>query len=124
MERANLFITTKRFYGSLDDDVKRLPREERMKGYNNINLVMEPMPLKKMNGTPVCIELVDGAVPLQYFEHPEDAIYIFGPEDGGVSKALRVQAHHFVIVPTRNCLNLATTVSIVMYDRLLKETLK
>ncbi len=29
----------------------------------------------------VVVELIDGAVPLPAFKHPERALYVFGPED-------------------------------------------
>lgn len=121
LNHANLFITSKRFYDSLKQDVRRLPREERMKAYHNVDLIYHTKPLNLLKGTPVCVELVNGAVPLPYFNHPEKAIYIFGAEDGGVSKALRVQCHHFIYIPTNACFNLATTVGMVLYDRYSKE---
>merc|ERR1739841_492183 len=34
----------------------------------------------------VCVELAEGATPLPRFKHPENAIYIFGPEDGSISQ--------------------------------------
>lgn len=118
---SNLIVTTKRFYNSLGKGVKRLPREERMRGYKDVNLIHMEKPLNYIGGTPVCVELVNGAVPLNMFEHPRDAIYIFGPEDGDVSKALRVRAHHFIHIPTNHCFNLATTAGMILYDRYLKE---
>lgn len=97
----------------------RLPREERMKGYNDVELIGYDKPLDFLkDGIPVVVELVDGATPLTYFEHPENAVYIFGAEDGGVSKALRMMAHHFVIIPSHHCLNLATAVSSVLTHRI------
>lgn len=65
----------------------------------------------------VCIELVEGAVPLPDFQHPENALYIFGPEDGSISQDIINQAHHVVYIPTKGCLNLAATANIVLYDR-------
>ncbi len=98
--------------------MSRLPREERMKGYKDVELIGHDRPLDFLrNGTPVVVELVSGATPLTYFQHPENAVYIFGAEDGGVSKALRTMAHHFVIIPSRHCLNLATAVSSVLTHR-------
>ena len=68
--------------------------------------------------TPVCVEIVPGAVPLNLFEHPEgDTVYVFGPEDSGVSRGLRVMCHHFVVIPGSACLNLAASTNVVLYDR-------
>lgn len=68
----------------------------------------------------VCVDMVDDAVSLIDFAHPERAIYVFGPEDGTVAGALLSAAKHKVYIPTRNCMNLAASVNVVLYDRLLK----
>lgn len=68
----------------------------------------------------VVVELVDGAVPLTTFVHPERALYVFGPEDGSVPKDIVVRAQHVVMIPTAYCMNLAATVNVVLYDRLVK----
>lgn len=72
------------------------------------------------NSRIVCIELVEDAVPLTEFQHPENAFYIFGPEDGTISQEVVDQAHDVVYIPTKSCLNLAATVNVVLYDRLAK----
>lgn len=68
----------------------------------------------------VCVELVEGAVPLPEYRHPDNALYIFGPEDGSISQALIDRADAVVYIPTIGCLNLAATVNVVLYDRLAK----
>lgn len=68
----------------------------------------------------VCIELVEGAVALPAFQHPANAFYIFGPEDGSLCQELIDQADAVVYVPTRGCMNLAATVNVVLYDRMAK----
>jgi tRNA(Leu) C34 or U34 (ribose-2'-O)-methylase TrmL len=65
----------------------------------------------------VCVELVEGAIPLPSYIHPHNAYYIFGPEDGSVSQAIIDKADDVVYIPTVGCLNLAATVNIVLYDR-------
>jgi tRNA(Leu) C34 or U34 (ribose-2'-O)-methylase TrmL len=57
------------------------------------------------------------------FEHPQEAPYVFGPEDGGLPKAVRLLCHRFVASPTHHCLNLAAAVNVVLYDRRLKRIL-
>ena len=57
------------------------------------------------------------------FEHPEDALYVFGPEDGGLPRPVRLLCHRFVFLPTHHCLNLAAAVNVVLYDRRLKRQL-
>ncbi len=68
----------------------------------------------------VCVELAEGATPLPQFVHPDQAIYIFGPEDGSIPQALIDEADHVVYVPTIGCMNLAAAVNVLLYDRLAK----
>ena len=68
----------------------------------------------------VCVELVEGAIPLTEFQHPASAFYIFGPEDATISQALIDRADAVVYIPTIGCLNLGATVNVVLYDRLAK----
>lgn len=68
----------------------------------------------------VAIELIEGAVPLMDFVHPEQAYYIFGPEDGSLKKDILDSCDHVVYIPTIGCMNLAATVHVVLYDRMSK----
>jgi tRNA(Leu) C34 or U34 (ribose-2'-O)-methylase TrmL len=68
----------------------------------------------------VAVELVEGATPLVHFQHPEQAYYIFGPEDGSLTQAILDACDHVVYIPTIGCMNLAATVNVVLYDRLAK----
>lgn len=70
----------------------------------------------------VCVELAEGATPLPDFEHPENAFYIFGPEDGTLSQEVIDRADAVVYIPTTSCMNLAATVNVVLYDRLAKSS--
>jgi len=72
------------------------------------------------DATLVCVELVVGATPLPEFEHPENAFYIFGPEDGSVPQAIVDAADSVVFVPTIGCMNLAASVNVLLYDRISK----
>lgn len=69
---------------------------------------------------PVAVEIVDGAIPLPTYKHPERAFYIFGPEDGSVSKDILKWCCDVVYIPTSGCMNLAATVNVVLYDRMVK----
>jgi len=68
----------------------------------------------------VCVELVEGAIALPEFEHPEHALYVFGPEDGSINQKVIDRADAVVYVPTVGCMNLAATVNVLLYDRLAK----
>lgn len=68
----------------------------------------------------VCVELAENAIPLPEYHHPENAFYIFGPEDGSISQEVVDKADAVVYVPTVGCMNLAATVNVLLYDRLAK----
>lgn len=70
----------------------------------------------------VCVEFAEGATLLPQFEHPQQAIYIFGPEDGSLPQDMIDAADHVVYIPTVGCMNLAASVNVVLYDRLCKST--
>lgn len=100
---------------------KRLPREERMKGYQDVDLIQFDYPFDAFNGAvPVAIEVRQNSEMLTDFVHPENALYVFGPEDGSIHKSFLGHCHRFVIIPTKHCTNLAAAVYIVLYDRMLK----
>jgi tRNA(Leu) C34 or U34 (ribose-2'-O)-methylase TrmL len=71
----------------------------------------------------ICVDLVEGAIPLPHFVHPEEAIYVFGPEDGTISQDVIDIADDVVYVPTTGCMNLAASVNVLLYDRLAKLTI-
>jgi tRNA(Leu) C34 or U34 (ribose-2'-O)-methylase TrmL len=62
----------------------RLPREERMRGYQDVQLCHSDVPFDAFDRgvVPVAIELRRNAESLITFEHPDNAVYVFGPEDG------------------------------------------
>ena len=70
-----------------------------------------------IGATLVAVECVEGAADLSTFVHPEQAVYLFGPESGSLPKDLLDRAAVTVRVNTRVCLNLAMAVGIVLYDR-------
>jgi tRNA(Leu) C34 or U34 (ribose-2'-O)-methylase TrmL len=105
---------------------QRLPREERMKGYRSVQTARDDRVFDRFeagSATPVAVEIRPAAESLATFEHPEDALYVFGPEDGGLPKSVRLLCHRFVVIPTHHCLNLAAAVNVVLYDRRLKRML-
>ncbi|MDB9743957.1 RNA methyltransferase [Fibrobacterales bacterium] len=68
----------------------------------------------------ICVDFIEGAIPLPEFKHPEKAIYIFGAEDGTVLQDVIDKADAAVYVPTVGCMNLAASVNVLLYDRLAK----
>lgn len=86
-------------------------------GLQHVDSLLEGLPTTTKI---VCVELVEGASLLPEFVHPEQAIYIFGPEDGSIPQELIDRADHVVYIPTIGCMNLAATVNVLLYDRLAK----
>jgi tRNA C32,U32 (ribose-2'-O)-methylase TrmJ len=99
----------------------RLPREERMKGYGDVTLYESARPFDAFqDAVPVAVELLPNCESLPQFEHPPNAVYVFGPEDGGLGSVTLRHCHRFVAIPARHCLNLAAAVYTVLYDRQVK----
>lgn len=69
---------------------------------------------------PVAVDLVEGAIELQNYQHPMRAFYVFGPEDGTLGASTLDWCRDRVMIPTRTCMNLAATVNVILYDRLAK----
>ena len=72
----------------------------------------------------ICVDLVEGAIPLPHFQHPDQALYVFGPEDGTIAQEVIDEADDVVYVPTVGCMNLAASVNVLLYDRLAKSLVK
>lgn len=98
----------------LNTDTKAVKEKIPLTG---VSCLLEHVPAKAKI---VCVELVLGAMPLPEFQHPEHAMYIFGPEDGTISQEVIDRADAVVYVPTIGCMNLAGAVNVVLYDRLAK----
>jgi len=67
----------------------------------------------------VGIELMEEAVELPIFPHPQNAAYVLGPERGSLSPALIERCDHIVKIPARFSINLGVAGAIVLYDRML-----
>ena len=68
----------------------------------------------------VAVERVSKATPLPEFEHPEHAMYLFGPENGSLDDSMLERCTHVVSIPGHECSNLAAAVNVVLYDRIAK----
>lgn len=105
------------------EEKKRLPREERMKGYKDVDLIQYDYFFDQFDKdvVPVAIEVRENSENLFQFEHPEKALYVFGPEDGSIPRVLLQHCHRFVVIPSRHCLNLSMAIGTILYDRALKD---
>lgn len=70
---------------------------------------------------PIAVDIIDGATPLMDYKHPERAYYIFGAEDATLGERVTSWCRDIIYVPTNGCMNLAATVNVILYDRLLKQ---
>jgi tRNA(Leu) C34 or U34 (ribose-2'-O)-methylase TrmL len=100
----------------------RLPREERMKGYKDVVIIHDEYPFNRFSCaiTPVAVELRLNSEILGHFIHPDNGVYVFGPEDGSIPQIYLTHCHRFVRIPSKHCLNLAAAVNVILYDRLIK----
>lgn len=100
-------------------DGYRLPREERMRGRYKVDIRRATRPIDELarGVVPIAVELVPGAEDITWFEHPEKAAYVFGPEDGSLDVGLRRLCHRVVYLPMQHCANLASAVFMVLFDR-------
>lgn len=113
---ARLIVTSGRRYQPVAADT--------MKAYRHIPFlqaddVFDAIPY---DCVPVAVDLVDGATSLPRYVHPERAFYVFGPEDGTLGTSILSRCRDKIMVPTRQCMNLAATVNVVLYDRLAKRS--
>jgi tRNA(Leu) C34 or U34 (ribose-2'-O)-methylase TrmL len=104
---------------------ERLPREERIKGYKRVDFQNNdrPFDLFPKDCVPVCVEVFENSEPLTIFEHPENALYVFGPEDGRIPQVIRRLCHRFVHIPAHFCLNLSASINVMLAHRLMSRQL-
>lgn len=93
-----------------------------MKAYRHIPTLMVDDVMEHIphDCVPIAVDLVDGAKSLVSYTHPQRAFYVFGPEDGTLGKRIIDRCRDKVMIPTTGCMNLAATVNVILYDRLLK----
>lgn len=101
----------------------RMPREERMKGYKDVTLINDNYPFNRFTKQicPVAVEVRKNAELLPHFIHPQNAVYVFGPEDGSLPQIYLKHCQRFLYIPSNHCLNLASAIGIILYDRKSKE---
>lgn len=118
---SQLWWTGQRMLKELEG-LSRIPREERMRGYADVTVLHHDRPVEAFAkiATPVAVEFRENSENLVEFAHPENAVYIFGPEDGSIDQGTLRHCHRFVKIPTKHCTNLSAAVYLVLYDRLAK----
>lgn len=94
-----------------------------MKHYRHLPL-MRPKDLHDIipfDCVPVAVDMIEGAVPLHEYKHPERAFYIFGAEDATLGERTTSWCRDIIYIPTDGCMNLAATINVVLYDRMAKQ---
>ncbi len=117
---SSVFYTGQR-YGYAKDfnaDTRQMHKQIPTIGVESLQMA------KPRGATPVVVELVEGATPLPEYIHPQNAFYVFGPEDGSVSQSIVDWCQDVVYIPTNGCMNLAATVNVLLYDRLAKSQVR
>lgn len=79
---------------------------------------LSDMPLPK-HCKIVGVEFLEDAVDLPSFRHPQQAIYILGPERGNLSAETLAKCDYTIKIPMKFCVNVGTAGAIVLYDRLI-----
>lgn len=82
--------------------------------------VEDLLEMAPQNTRKIAIELVEGAIPLPDYQHPSSAYYLFGPEDASLQQCVIDQCDDVLYIPTNGSMNLAATVNVVLYDRMVK----
>lgn len=121
MRSANVFgadfiATINSRYHHQAGDTMKTPRHVPTFHFDTAELFLEMRPMHarlvgvELGGRDVCI-----------WHHPEQAIYVLGPEDGDLPSVIREKCSSVVTIPTSHCLNVAVAGSIIMYDRIAKQ---
>jgi tRNA G18 (ribose-2'-O)-methylase SpoU len=67
----------------------------------------------------VGVEVLEEAIDMPSFAHPQRAAYVLGAERASLSPALLARCDFVVRIPTKFCVNVAVAGALVMYDRML-----
>lgn len=116
---ANIFgaafiYTVGRRYSVQSSDTLKTPRHVPLFHFATVDDLVQHLP----QGCPlVGVELQADAVPSHRLKHPEQACYLLGAEDNGLTEADQERGHRIVVLPGDRSLNVAVAGSLVLYDR-------
>jgi tRNA G18 (ribose-2'-O)-methylase SpoU len=103
-------------------DVHEMQRSDTSDAFGHIPFYNfeKPADLLLPRGTSlVAIELLEDSVDLPSFRHPQQAVYVLGPEKSSVSPEMLARCDHAIKIPMKFCVNVGVAGALVMYDRLL-----
>lgn len=115
---ASFMFTIGRRYVKQASDTLCSPRHVPLFNYLSYEEFKENLPYQARL---ICIEISNEAGTLKEFKHPQQAAYLLGAEDHGLpEKILKGNVIIQIESPRQLCLNVATSGSIIMYDRHIK----
>ena len=119
IRNANAFNAKKVFYyGKRRYDRRGAVGTHHYVDLNHINTRESLLELKEKY-TFVCLDNVEGSVPMETFEWPENTMMVFGEEGIGLTDEMLELADHIVSIQqygSVRSLNVGTTSGIAMYD--------
>jgi len=111
---ASFVFTVGRRYKQQATDTFKTTRHVPCWHFETLDQLRDHCPL----GAPfVGIELDPTAEPIGTYEHPQQAVYLLGAEDHGLSNEARRRCHRLIVLPGDRSMNVAVAGSIVMFDR-------
>lgn len=115
---AAIMFTVVRPYGSKKDcknaDTLKAFKHTPLMHFDDATALHSALP---MSCPLVGVELVDNAVWIDEFVHPERAFYVLGSEDNGLSRDMISKCHYLIKLPGRMSMNVACAGTVVMHDR-------
>ena len=114
---ASFIFTIGRRYNYQCSDTVKAWRSIPLYNYENTDTFYRHMP---KDCRLIGVEIVEGAININNFVHPERTIYLLGAEDSGLPQKMLNMCHGIVVLPGKHCLNVATVGSIIMFDRITK----
>jgi tRNA (guanosine-2'-O-)-methyltransferase len=115
---ASFIFTIGKKYRLQSSDTTRSHRHIPLHQYGDFEEFWSAMP---RNCRVVGVEIDDRAKNIVDHQHFERTIYLLGSETNGLSETAIEHCHDLIYLPSKGCLNVSVSGSIVMYDRLIKE---
>lgn len=119
-DAAGVFTVGRR-YSPQATDTSKAARHLPLVHYTDIDDLIAHLP----HAAPlIAVELTATATPLTEFEHPRQAVYLFGAEDHGLPAAVLDRAHHHVVIEAALpwSMNVAQAGAVVLHHRHTQQT--
>ena len=112
-----IFTIGKRYPKKQSTDTMQTPRHIPLFEYDNWEDFKKGIP---RDCEIVAVEIDERSKPIETMKHSERAIYLLGAEDKGIPQEILKECTRIIQLPGEHCLNVSTSGSIIMYDRILK----